>query len=47
MEQQDVKICPTFRPTRLQFERPFIDYVGDVFRRHPDIPMFKVGSRLL
>uniref|UniRef100_A0A7S0S4F7 JmjC domain-containing protein n=1 Tax=Chlamydomonas leiostraca TaxID=1034604 RepID=A0A7S0S4F7_9CHLO len=34
--------CPVYRPTRAEFERPFTEYVGRIFREHPELPMFKV-----
>lgn len=38
------KLCPTLRPTREQFEKPFPEYVEAVFKKHPDWPCFKVGA---
>ncbi len=40
-------MCPVFRPTREEFEQPFCDYVRKVFKKNPDLPMFKVGGRAL
>ncbi|KAL4426832.1 hypothetical protein ABPG77_006618 [Micractinium sp. CCAP 211/92] len=34
--------CPTFRPTRAAFERPFCEYVSAIFKKHPDLACFKV-----
>lgn len=34
--------APTLRPTRAQFERPFVDFVREQFRKHPEWPCFKV-----
>lgn len=34
--------CLTLRPTREEFSVPFSTYVRRVFRKHPDLPMFKV-----
>lgn len=34
--------CPTMRPTREEFQRPFVQYVEEVFSQEPDLPMFKV-----
>jgi [histone H3]-trimethyl-L-lysine9/36 demethylase len=34
--------CLTLRPTREEFSVPFATYVRRVFRKHPDLPMFKV-----
>lgn len=34
--------CPTLTPTRQQFQRPFMEFVSDVFKKNPDLPMFKV-----
>lgn len=34
--------CPTLRPTRAAFERPFCEYVAAVFKKNPDLAMFKV-----
>lgn len=31
-----------FRPSREEFEQPFCDYVRKIFKKHPDLPMFKV-----
>ncbi|PSC73626.1 Jumonji domain-containing [Micractinium conductrix] len=42
MKVQEEGGCPTFRPTRAAFERPFCDFVKEVFRKHPDLPCFKV-----
>ncbi len=36
--------CPVFRPTREEFEQPFVDYVSSVFRENPDLPCFKVRA---
>ncbi len=36
-------MCPVFRPSREEFEQPFCDYVRKIFKKHPDLPMFKVG----
>ena len=44
MKVQEEGGCPTFRPTRAAFERPFCDFVKEVFRKHPDLPCFKVGG---
>ena len=41
-EEADQRFCPTFRPTKEEFCRPFCDYVQDVCKQHPDIPLFKV-----
>ncbi|KIY97688.1 jumonji domain-containing protein 2 [Monoraphidium neglectum] len=30
------------RPSRADFSRPFAEYVTKVFKKHPDLPMFKV-----
>eukprot|EP00198_Chlamydomonas_reinhardtii_P002200 XP_001691536.1 predicted protein [Chlamydomonas reinhardtii] len=35
-------MCPVFRPSREEFDVPFCEYVRKVFRKHPDMPMFKV-----
>ncbi|GIL44927.1 hypothetical protein Vafri_2378 [Volvox africanus] len=35
-------VCPVFRPTREEFEQPFCDYVRKIFKKQPDLPMFKV-----
>lgn len=37
-------MCPVFRPSREEFDVPFCEYVRKVFRKHPDMPMFKVGG---
>ncbi|KAL6759071.1 JmjC domain, hydroxylase-domain-containing protein [Haematococcus lacustris] len=34
--------CPVFRPTKQEFEQPFVEYVSNVFRQEPNLPMFKV-----
>lgn len=36
--------CATLRPSREAFERPFAEYVGEIFSKHPDWPCFKVGQ---
>jgi hypothetical protein len=33
---------PVLRPTKEEFSRPFCEYVEKVFRKQPDLPMFKV-----
>jgi hypothetical protein len=38
--------CLTLRPTRAEFEKPFAEFVGDVFAKNPDLPCFKVGGFL-
>ncbi|EFN59438.1 hypothetical protein CHLNCDRAFT_137990 [Chlorella variabilis] len=38
----DEGFCPTLRPTRAAFEKPFCDYVREVFAKNPDLPCFKV-----
>ena len=38
--------CLTLRPTRTEFEKPFAEFVGDVFAKNPDLPCFKVGGFL-
>ncbi|GIL76258.1 hypothetical protein Vretimale_5841 [Volvox reticuliferus] len=35
-------LCPVFRPTREEFEQPFCDYVRKIFKKQPDLAMFKV-----
>ena len=35
---------PPCRPSRAAFERPFCDYVRDIFKRNPDLPMFKARA---
>jgi hypothetical protein len=34
--------CPVMRPTRAEFQKPFMEYVAGVFAKDPDLPMFKV-----
>jgi len=34
--------CPVLRPTRAEFSRPFVQYVEEAFKAHPDAPMLKV-----
>ena len=41
-DQSSHVMCAHRRPTRQEFQQPFSEYVGEVFRRHPDLPMFKV-----
>jgi len=36
--------CPVLRPTRKEFERPFEEFVAEVFAKDPDLPMFKVRA---
>ena len=36
--------CPTMQPTRADFQRPFLDYVAEVFSKNPELPCFKVGQ---
>uniref|UniRef100_A0A7S0VNE7 JmjC domain-containing protein n=1 Tax=Polytomella parva TaxID=51329 RepID=A0A7S0VNE7_9CHLO len=35
-------LCPVLRPTREEFSQPFCDYVGKIFNKYPDLPMFKL-----
>lgn len=42
MGATDTQFCPTFRPSRAEFSRPFCDFVQDVCKQHPEIAMFKV-----
>jgi hypothetical protein len=39
--------CPVLKPTKQEFERPFVEYVASVFQQHPDLPMFKVRGPAL
>jgi hypothetical protein len=34
--------CLTLRPTKEEFRKPFVDYVGKVFKENPDCGCFKV-----
>mmetsp|Transcript_18452 Transcript_18452/g.39647 ORF Transcript_18452/g.39647 Transcript_18452/m.39647 type:complete len:650 (+) Transcript_18452:443-2392(+) len=34
--------CPVYKPSRQDFQRPFLEYIGEIFRKNPDLPMFKV-----
>jgi hypothetical protein len=34
--------CPTFCPTKEQFSKPFCDFVSAVFKKQPELAMFKV-----
>lgn len=34
--------APVLRPTREQFSRPFAEYIEGVFKKHPDVAMFRV-----
>lgn len=45
MTSSDKHLCPTLRLTRQQFERPFCEFVREVFLKHPDWPCFKVPRR--
>ncbi|KAG2489039.1 hypothetical protein HYH03_012477 [Edaphochlamys debaryana] len=40
--QPEHQMCPVFRPSKEEFEQPFSDYVRKIFRRNPNLPMFKV-----
>lgn len=42
-DRRGAKMCPTLRPSQEQFEKPFAEYVQNVFRRHPDWPCFKAS----
>lgn len=44
MVNSESNLCPTLRPTRQQFERPFRDYVREQFLKHPEWACFKVRS---
>ncbi len=37
--------CPVMTPSKAEFRRPFAEFVAEVFAKHPDLPMFKVGGR--
>jgi alpha-beta hydrolase superfamily lysophospholipase len=43
MRPSEDGFCPTLRPTRAAFERPFCHFVREVFAKNPDLPCFKVG----
>jgi hypothetical protein len=36
-------VCPLLRPTKEDFSRPFVEYVEQVFKDHPDSPCFRVA----
>jgi jumonji domain-containing protein 2 len=36
------QFCPTFRPTKEEFSKPFCQYVSEKFRKNPGLAMFKV-----
>ncbi len=38
----NAQYCPTFRPTKEEFSRPFCDYVAKIFKKQPGLAMFKV-----
>uniref|UniRef100_A0A7S3R422 JmjC domain-containing protein n=2 Tax=Dunaliella tertiolecta TaxID=3047 RepID=A0A7S3R422_DUNTE len=42
MKEQGPNWCPTLRPTEAEFRQPFVEYVSEVFRKDPGLPMFKV-----
>ncbi|KAL6781830.1 hypothetical protein ACKKBF_B09595 [Auxenochlorella protothecoides x Auxenochlorella symbiontica] len=42
MVNSDIHLCPTLRPTRQQFERPFAEFVREQFLKHPEWACFKV-----
>lgn len=42
MGSEPQNFCLVLRPTRAEFAKPFCDYVSDVVKKHPDVPMFKV-----
>ncbi|KAF5835500.1 JmjC domain, hydroxylase-domain-containing protein [Dunaliella salina] len=42
MKEQGPNWCPTMRPTEAEFRLPFVEYVSDIFRKDPGLPMFKV-----
>jgi hypothetical protein len=37
--------CPILKPTKQEFEKPFVEYVSKVFEENPDWAMFKVRGR--
>lgn len=37
--------CPIMQLSRTDFQRPFAEFVAEVFSRDPDLPMFKVCVR--
>ena len=41
----DTPWCPIMQPSRTDFQRPFAEFVAEVFSRDPDLPMFKVCAR--
>lgn len=35
-------LCPHLTPTRAEFSRPFAEYMGEYFEKHPDCPCVRV-----
>lgn len=34
--------CPVLRPSKAQFNKPFLTFVSDYFKKNPDVPVIKV-----
>ena len=34
--------CPVLRPSKAQFDKPFLNYVSDFFKKNPEVPVIKV-----
>lgn len=34
--------CPVLRPSKAQFDKPFLNYVSDYFKKNPEVPVIKV-----
>lgn len=34
--------CPILRPSKAQFNKPFLTFVSDYFKKHPEVPVIKV-----
>ena len=34
--------CPVLRPSKAQFDKPFLIYVSDYFKKNPEVPVIKV-----
>ena len=39
---RETDACPILRPTKAQFEKPFLKYASDYFRKNPNVPIIKV-----
>lgn len=39
---RETDACPILRPTKAQFEKPFLKFASDYFLKNPNVPIIKV-----